>query len=268
MARTKSSPKKNFSRPRRIKKALRAKAKKRGLRMMVRRQVNAMAETKEKRTAVANLALSGDPASATYVNGFFTPHTVIAGIPQGTKIDERVGNRVKLTRVTFNAILRANYDRTAPMLVMMLVLTDKHKPTEVLATDWNDAAFGNQTATAGNILQDGSTTTGFAKRLTDTMVPINTDRYTVYRRKVWKVGRAEANAANSNNDFKLLHRLKVNLLKYMPKTYRWNDANASNLNRRVFIAFHVVLADGGQLSLPNDSAAWLDYSWDIRWKDL
>ena len=136
-----------------------------------------------------NVLLSGDPASASYVNGFFDSHVVLSGLPQSTDSDSRIGNKITLTSVKFNFILRPNYDRTVPMYVMMLVCCDKHNPMQFNANNWNDAAFGNQTAGAGNILQDGDTSTGFARRLTDTMVPINTDRFTVYRRKVFKIGR-------------------------------------------------------------------------------
>lgn len=258
---------KSFRRINNNKKIARKIAEK-SLNRKIRTQVARLAETKEKRTAVANVSLSGDPASVVYVNGFFDPQLVISSITNGPNVDDRIGNKIRLTRVTFNAMIRANYDRTVPMVVMMLVMSDKHHPTTASANNWNDAAFGNAGAVGGNILQDGDSSVGFAKRLTDSFVPINTDRYTVYQRKLFKIGRADANAANSNNDFSLMRRIKVNVLKYMPKIYRWNDATTSSLNRKVFIAFHVMLADGGQLTLPNDQAVWIDYNWDIRWKDM
>jgi len=234
----------------------------------IRREINRMAETKEKRTAIVSVPISGEPSVVGYQNNFFDPHLIINSIPQGTAIDQRIGNRIRLTKCNFNFMLRPNSDRTVPVVVMVMLLSDKHHPTMANATNYQDAAAGNVGTQAGNILQDGPTSTGFAKRLTDLMVPINTDRYTVYKRKTYKIGRAAPNAGNSNNDFKLLIRGKFNILKYMARIFRYNDNNNAALNRKVWIGMHVVYADGSQLVVPTDVGAYCDYSFDVRWKDI
>lgn len=257
-------------------KGLRRVAKTRRLRKVGKKQVariakrvvNSMSETKYLRTAVNNGQLYGDPADLTYQNNFMEVASTLGSITQGTGQGNRIGNRIRLTRCTMNIMLNG-LDNAVPRLVMMYLVSDRRNPTDANAADLQDACNG--LSGAGGILQDGNTSIGFQKRHTDIMQRINEDRFMFFFKRVFKIGRAGAPTGTTsagNNDFSYLRRIKVNLLKYMPKVFRYSDASTvPAFQRRLFVCFHVVAADGTVLAAASP-ACNISYAYDIKFKDI
>lgn len=267
MSRKKSTPRKNFLRAARSRKAPRRVGKK-TVAKIAKRVVNSMTETKFLRTAVVNGSIYCDPADLSYQNNFFDVAPTLGSITQGVGQGNRIGNKIRLTRVMMNIIVNA-VDAAWPRYIMMYIVSDKRNPTDCTQADLQDACNG--VAGAGNILQDGNSSIGFQKRLTDTMQRINDDRFTLYKKRCFRLGYANQPVGTSgqgNNDFPFMRRLKVNLLKYMPKVFRYPDASTvPALQRRVFVCFHVVAAQGGQLTGAAVGAN-INYAYDIKFKDL
>lgn len=266
MARKKSTPRKNFTRVKKSRKPRRVGKK--AVAKIAKRVVNSMTETKFMRTAVFNGSLYGDPAALNYQNNFFSVAPTIGSITQGTGQGNRIGNKIRLTRVVMNVILNAT-DSSWPRYIMMYIISDKRYPTDVTEAQLQDACNG-AAGSGNNILQDGNQSIGFQKRLTDVMQRINDDRFTVYKKRCFRLGYANqpVGTAQGNNDFPFMRRIKINLLKYMPKLFRYADASTvPALQRRVYVCFHVVSAQGGQLAA-TDVGCNINYAYDIKFKDL
>lgn len=268
MARKKSTPRKNYTRVKKSRKPRRVGKK--AVAKIAKRVVNSMTETKFMRTAVFNGSLYCDPADLTYQNNFFTVAPTLGSITQGTGQGNRIGNKIRLTRVVMNIILNAT-DAAAPRYVMMYIISDKRYPTDSTEAQLQDACNG-AAGTGNNILQDGNQSIGFQKRLTDVMQRINDDRFTVYKKRCFRIGYSNqpVSSANAtgNNDFPFMRRLKINLLKYMPKLFRYADASTvPALQRKVYVCFHVVAAQGAQLTGASVGCQ-INYAYDIKFKDL
>lgn len=179
----------------------------------------------------------------------FDTSVVYTGVAQGTGEGNRIGNIIRPKKFTFGMILTPQAGITTPIMVRMYVCTFKFDPNNAVAADiWGSVQ--NWSTTGGlnrSFFDNGNTSTGMAGDLSDLMKPINTDVWRVYKVKTFKVGCSSGPAfgtATGNNDFKVMHRKTINLLPYIPKRITYNDANTNSLNKKVFLIFQCIKADG------------------------
>lgn len=188
-------------------------------------------------------------------------------VSQGTGVGGRIGNKITtVSSVIKGQIYPTPYNgvsNTAPMpyLVQMYLFYDKTQPNLIPdpRTDFYQVNNADQAMTG---------------TLQDLDFPINTDKYKVFVKRVYKVGFAE-NAASgaqnfpqfySNNDFKLVNRFSINIKKYMPKHVKFNDTSTDPTTRGLYLMFNVIQATG-----LNPSATTLAVGFNIvnvaKWKD-
>lgn len=107
--------------------------------------------------------------------------------------------------------------------------------------------------TLGNFFQDTTGMSGFAGNLSDNLMRLNSDLYTYLGHKDFKLGFSAYNGTGSNtqpmdqyyhnNDYKMNCIFKMNITKYLPKKFTWDDAGVPT-HPYTFCVIQVVKADG------------------------
>lgn len=212
---------------------------------------------------------AGAPPNAWTNNNVFDTSVVYTGITQGTGEGNRVGNRIKIKKFRFSFILNPSVNILTCHMVRMFVVTYKFDPNGSTASDiWAACQNWSTTGTVNrSFFDNGSATTGMLGNMQDLMLPVNTDAFTVHKVKTFKLGYsslptvAAGNAINGNNDFKYIIRGGVNLHKYMPKFIKYNDATTVHYNKKIFILFEVLSADGASNDdISAKASIWYNYN--------
>jgi len=176
--------------------------------------------------------------------------TIAQGLGQG----QRIGNRIKVKKLTFDAIIypkayNASTNPTpAPCQIKFWFFYDKEEPQSIPTPQ-----------ASGDFLQFGSTALPLGNRLFDHMAPVNTDRYRVLTTRTVKVGYAEYGGTGatgslptqgnlSNNDFKLNARIHVDLMPYIVKDVVFRDTATAPTTRGVYMMAQPVLANGAAMA--------------------
>lgn len=251
----------NPIRKRGVKKIVKRENNKR-LRRFVRKVVRNEAETKviSKRGTkqLTTLQLGADQGDVNVNSMILTPvtagsveQTTIGGtaISNGTGDGQRIGTKVRAKKVMLNIALSCNpYNATTnafpcPYYVRMYFYKIKLNGNTLQTT-------GAVNGPTGNFFQDGTSQTGFIGTLADMNMKINSDRYTYLGHKTFKLGSASYNAGGSdlyeyhaNNDYKLNVLRKINITKYCPKVFQWDDAG-NIITHYTHCIFQVVPATG------------------------
>jgi len=223
--------------------------KKSSLVKLIRRTVQKVAEKKQ----ISNFDIGTNivPASSASAAGQIFPLCFTTGgweVSQGTAQNQRVGNRIRLTKATFSGIIipkpynATTFPNPQPQVIQMYIYWDKQNPTSV-----------PDPFAANDFFNLGSTAMDFTNSLVDSWLPINTDRYNVVVRKTFKIGYSAyegtginvGSQAFSNNDFKLAQRFTVNLTKHLPKNVVYNDNTVEASSRGLYVMFVTCASDGG-----------------------
>lgn len=262
--RRKSSKARKPLRKNRVKKAISRKSLRRQIAVQIRRQ----AETKEQKiTAERNFIWSPTGASFNTRN-IFTTSDLLSTIVQGTGQGDRVGNRITLVKFDFSFLVWARPTNLAgvnlPIDLVMYVFSDRLNPTSQVSGNIQNSINGT---VAPYFYQSGNSSSGANMTITDQLLRVNDDRFTLHKKKIFKI--STANVANwHNNDYKASRRFKVNLLKYMPKNVVWNDTGLLN-SRQVWVMFLPVVAnDDTSAVLQNSELCAIGYDYQVRWKDM
>lgn len=171
-------------------------------------------------------------------------------ITQGVGQGQRVGNKIKLKRLTIRGTMYPNAWNTTtnpnpqPLRVKVWFLYDKQTP----------AAIPDPRT---NMFQNGSGSVGFSGDLVDMFAPVNTDRYKVFKTREFKLGYSQyagtasnipnqdAVQAYSNNDFKRNCDFSFDCTRMMPKQVRYQDTLTTPTSRGIWMVVQCVSADGG-----------------------
>lgn len=223
------------------------KAAPKRLRKMIKRTVQRMAEKKQVDLYQAGrlLTQNGNPNWPIYNCFPVSPYVGYLTIQQGVSQSGRIGNKVAVSSLTIKGVIYASeYDIGAnptpkPKYVKLWLYSSKVSPVviEVPDSSW---------------FQLGGTTQGFTNSLTDMFAETNTDRWTVHKTRIFKVGFASysggggtsASEFNANNDFKLSCPFSFNCTKMIPHIMTFDDNNASPTSRLLMCAIQPVNADG------------------------
>jgi len=231
-------------------------AKKTSMKKMVKREIARNIENKT--FQVFNDSHDILPSNSGGFDSQIIPVTPFGGayltITQGTGQGQRIGNRIKIKKLKFKAIIYpVGYNATtnptpAPCQIKLWFFYDKEE-TQSIPTPQGSADF----------LQYGNTSLGFGNRLFDHLAPENTDRYRVLCTRTVKIGYAEYGGTGAtgslplqgnqtNNDFKLNATVSVDLTKYCVKNVVFRDTSATPSTRGIFMMAQPVYANGNAIA--------------------
>lgn len=177
-----------------------------------------------------------------------SPYSGYISLSQGTESGQRIGNSVKCHKAHLNVHLVMNtYNATTnptpqPQVVLGWILSQKN--SNVVPT----TVGGMPDLFEGNNAEQALT-----GAIVDYQLPVNTAKYTLHHKFMSKIGFAAfvgtpggvlAEGYWSNNDFKLIDFISMDLTKYMPTKTTFDDSSVVPLNRSVFLVIETVNADG------------------------
>lgn len=223
---------------------------------------------------------------------YLTPHVGSANtaytISQGQGQGSRIGNELMLKRCYVTGVVRANsaYDATinynpCPLRVTMWIVSiNKH------LSDTISQLESIIDPTTGSFFQQGGASTGFQGDTADLTKQPNTDQIRVYKKRTFMLGMgnynsgAGVNVANNlqnqynNNDAAFSQMFRVDVTKFLPKSYKFNDGsdNPTNIRKR-YLMFTCQRVDGtisttstGQVTGP--VPAFVDIGINFEYKDI
>lgn len=196
-----------------------------------------------------------------------SPYASYLAIQQGTNSQSRIGNRIKIKKLTIKGTIHANqYNVTTnptpcPMHVIFWILIDKTEPVSIPAP-------------TTDFLQLGSTTTSLQNDLMDQWAPVNTDKYRVFAKRLYKIGYSENVGTGglpnqgylANNDFKFSQNFSIDVTKYLVKNVKYNDNNATPTTRGLFFMATAVQANGQNYSSVTEPAQ-MQYVMNFDYED-
>lgn len=170
-------------------------------------------------------------------------------IPPGIGQGNRIGNTITTRKLLLKYTLFANKQDDA--------VNPQPIPQEVMI--WIGYLKGARsispqgTPNFDNLYQNGSSTTGPFSNLWDTMLPLNTDMFTICKVFRHKIGNAvytdyagiKPNNYYTNNDFKLNLARTVDLTSCINKVLKFNDASTDS-DTGLFMWMESVNADGSE----------------------
>lgn len=195
------------------------------------------------------------------------PNPTTLTIQQGVGQAQRIGNRIKIKNAYVSGtIFPSAYDGTAnplpqPTQVIMWILYDKSAPTE------------SPDPTA-DFFQKGNTVTGMDGTLQDLYSPINTDKYRVFTKRIFKIGYAGVTGTGNypeheyfmNNDFKLNVNFKINITKYLIKRVKYVDTALNPTTRGLWLMLEPVASNGSSWAAAGVPCRWF-YNISMTYED-
>lgn len=178
------------------------------------------------------------------LGGFWT-------IPQNVTSAGRVGNVIKVRKVTLNYVLRP--------LIYNLTTNPNPIPCEIdlfLGYVKRRPADQIQSGDINNLFQNGSSVLAPAGNLNDLISDINKDYWVIKKRWRHKIGLSNYSGSGSttpgttqfqfysNNDFKLNAVRKMDITRHLPvKTITFNDSDGTS-QKNLFFFYQAIAADG------------------------
>lgn len=168
-------------------------------------------------------------------------------ISQGTGQGARIGNLVRLKKMTFKgSIYPLGYNASTnpavgPNMYRMILFRERDQPTSQPSI-----------IASGDIFQYGNTTSGLQDDPVDTWLSINKDKYQVVADRRMKIGYASSNGTGNstassyynNNDFKMLYNFSFDVTKHLPKITKFNDNNSTPMTSNLYYAVWYTPPDG------------------------
>lgn len=183
------------------------------------------------------------------MNAFpLTPYTTLfPGPTLGVASNQRIGNECRTRNVMLSYVLRPTpYNATAnplpvPVHVQMYLGYLKQSSGSLPGSAEFTAFYNN-----------GSSSFAPSATLSDLCADENTDRFTILKKWVHRVGFQVTNGTGSNagwssysnNNFQLNVVKKINVTKYYPKILRFDDASQSLQSRGLFMWYQAIGANG------------------------
>jgi len=187
---------------------------------------------------------------------------------QGVGAGSRIGNQIKVRRVTLNYILRptgynvSNNPFPQPTHIQLFLGYVKGVPGEIPSSgDFN------------NLFQAGNTVQAPTGLLNDLVTEINKDYWVIKKRWTHKLGfsnyQGTGGAVDSqylaNNDFKLNILKKLDITKLCPKVLRFNDNNGTVSGTNLFFFYSAMNASGGAMTslvTPCNITYWINMEYE------
>jgi len=221
-----------------------------GLKSYVKRVISRTEEVKTQ-SFTANLVALAPYAAGTLLTLDF--NSVMGLVTQGTGEGQRIGNKIRPKSVTIKGFLNIDPFGAAIQPVMIKMFIGKLKQT-TLTTQGSYAA----------LYQNGNGQLPPQNNLFDCMRKINTDIFTIYHTRNFKIGQAGA-AGQTNNDFSLSKMFSVNVTKHL-NSLIYNDATVNPTNKGLYVWFVCVAADGST-SITCQASLDLSYDMELQYTD-
>lgn len=242
------------------------------LRGMVKKQIARSVETKHAQSNNLQLNLVG-PANVNFATTNIiplTPSAVTNPIAQGSGEGQRVGNRIKIKKLTFKGIIHPlpqnsttnNFPR--PQVIKMFIFSSKDDPS----------AYPTISSTTGDFFQFNNGAANIYDDLLSDIAPVNKDKWTLHTTRTLKVAYADYGGTGSvagnqffaNNDFKSCAKFSVDVTKYCVKNVIYRDNNSDPSTRYVFAMFVPMDCDGNTMG-PNAIRSSMQYYVDLDYSD-
>lgn len=179
----------------------------------------------------------------------------------------RVGNKITLKKLHFNFVLHPNaYDVSLnptpqPTIVKLWLMYNRDSPT-TMPTPAGDFFDLNN----GELAMQSDTK--------DLLAVPNNSKYRVLATRTYKLGYASFlgqgvstnQPFSNNNDYKLSHIVKMDILPHVVKNVVYNDNNSTPTTRGLYAMFEVVNADGTTPSAGHRQVLF-HYSLDCEFED-
>lgn len=205
----------------------------------------------------------------------WTPNNVIQLSPSGTDLiinqgvgqGDRIGNHIRTRKLIFTGCIYAVPNAVVTLPVQEIVMyfvyfkqSTNGDPTTALQTSF---------------FQSGDSSTGFNGSLQDIFREVNKDAFIYYKRRTFKIGNAIPAVvagtpvySGTNNDFKLNQKFKIDLTKYCPRQFHFNDSASAPTNQKsVWLVISSVNADNTANATANTNAVF-DYEINYHYTDV
>jgi len=207
-----------------------------------------------------------------------TPDSFITPISLGTSSQQRIGNKIMISKVTLRGMITPRTYQTTN--------TDEspsnNAPSPFLFKMWigyqKDNAFCEVSNALPNFFQEGLTSANPTGTLMDTFRKVNTDKYRVVKTRTYKVGPqsivttqnapvAPNNQNYGNNDFKFCQSFSFDVTKYCVKTLKYNDTNNQPNARGLYWWMEAIDPTGVNFTAGRFPAE-INYEINIEYKDI
>lgn len=162
-------------------------------------------------------------------------------ISQGTGQSDRVGNVITPRKWNLSVYLHNNGSTNVPSLVRVIIFKLK---------DGFGVPFTSQPS---DILQTGNLSSGGQGNYLDLNRPINTDKYTLYYSRIFKIGGSVSGTTigNGNNDFSCVRHVNIDLLKFQRQKIKYTDNTSTPINSGLYMSFFIAPYGGDTLNAPS-----------------
>lgn len=197
-----------------------------------------------------------------------SPNVTNLVISQGVGQGQRIGNNIKTVKAILKFAICPNpYNATSnptvvPTNIRIIIFSSKNHPVQIPPF----SQFQN------HLFQAGNSSNGPLNNLMDQLNELNRDIFTIHYDKMIKVGNAWNSLVQAtpqgfnNNDYKLNVMRKINITKYLPKVYQYNDTtNNPTSGRSVYVMFIQSNAEGtpqNSIALQNKIFMDVDYHYE------
>lgn len=207
-----------------------------------------------------------------------TPDQYITPISQGNSAQQRVGNKIMLSKVTLRGMVTPRTYQTTNTTES----PSNNAPEPFLFKLWigyqKDTAYNEVSASLPNFFQEGLSSSPPSGTLMDVFRKVNTDKYRIVKTKTFKVGPQSIvttqngtvslnNQQYANNDFKFCQQFSFDVTKYCVKVLKYNDTN-NQPNARGLYWWVEALDPTGISFTAGRFPASLSYELNIEYKDI
>lgn len=210
-------------------------------------------ETKEATPVYAdNIAILPYGQQTTHTFTTLNLNQIFQGITQGTQNGNRIGDEIKVKKLTFKGFLNWDSSKIAneqyrhlPLYVKMFVFKRKDSID-------NPAQYTGPAGTGENqILMNGPTAGAPVNKLSDMNKMFNTDAYKIFKTKTFKlgpsaVGNTPDTSGQWNNDFKFSQRFSIDLSKHV-NIVKYNEGQPYQSNCAFYVGFLIAFGNNSDI---------------------
>lgn len=191
----------------------------------------------------------------------FTASNGVA-ISQGIAQNQRIGNKISIKKGTVRFVLYANNawagGRSDPVDINMYIFKTRK------ACSIPELQLQIET----DFFQLGGSSLALTGTLDDNVLDVNQDVFMLHKFKTFKVGfqQNDVNLQFINNDYKYHAQIKIDVTKYLKKTYTFNDTDNEPYDNYTVLMFSVVPASNNISGAGNDICN-ITYNYEIQYED-
>lgn len=235
-----------------------------------------MMKAAEKKQVDSQLGFTafGSAATSNHLIVNLLPNAATLDIAQGSAVNNRSGNRVRIKKVTFRGqIVPHPYDAThntlpEPQNVKFWFTSNKGDPADPA------------TPTVGPWFRASATTSSLTGSVTDPYRQMDHESIRVYKEVLYKVGFSKFGASGdtgivaaegyyANNDCVGIQRFSFDVTKFCPKEIVWDDTTVAPLSRQLSCVIQATNAmSGTAMGATSNKTCMIEYQIHIEYTDV